>query len=45
MRAMGQDAIVMRLKNNFLEEANDIISKYGSPDQSVVNLIDDLKNL
>ncbi|MEM9546674.1 MAG: hypothetical protein AAGA77_11920 [Bacteroidota bacterium] len=45
MLNMGQTSVANQLKTNFQNEVNDIMSKMGTPDQSVLDLIDNLMNL
>jgi hypothetical protein len=45
MKDLGQTNVVNQLKTNFQQEVNDIMSKMGTPNQSVLNLIDELMGL
>jgi hypothetical protein len=45
MKDLNERNIVNQLKTNFQQEVNDIMSKMGLPNHSVLNLIDELMNL
>jgi hypothetical protein len=45
MKDLGQTNVANQLKANFQQEVNDIMSKMGTPNQSVLNMIDELMNL
>ncbi len=45
MKDLGHTNVANQLKTNFQQEVNDIMSKMGTPNQTILNLIDELVNL